>query len=114
MLLDHPDVLELAVLGTPDETYGERVAALVVLKPAAVASGKYAPTPAAGAGGGAAAAASGQVDAGRVLAELRSFASGQLVHYKLPTVAKVVAEIPRNAMGKVNKKDLKKRWAALA
>lgn len=92
VLLDAPEVAEIVVLGAPDETYGERVAAVVTLKP------------------DAAAATSAMTDKERnahVLTRLRAWAKERLAHYKQPTVALVMTSIPRNAMGKVNKKALK-------
>ena len=35
VLYEHPDVIEAAVVGVPDETWGERVVAAVVLRPGA-------------------------------------------------------------------------------
>lgn len=88
VLLEHPRVRELAVLGAPDPTYGERVAALVVLRDHASHDSEAA-----------------------VLAELRAWAAGKLASYKLPTVVRLLdGDIPRNAMGKVNKKALKTQF----
>jgi malonyl-CoA/methylmalonyl-CoA synthetase len=87
VLLDHPDIAEVAVFGVPDPVYGERVAAAVVLKaPAADAAAAAAALPAA----------------------VKAWAADKLAPYKLPTVYRVLAEMPRNAMGKVNKKELRK------
>ena len=40
------------------------------------------------------------------LADLRAWAKQHLAPYKVPTLLRVVAEIPRNSMGKVVKPDL--------
>ncbi|KAL4430870.1 hypothetical protein ABPG75_006126 [Micractinium tetrahymenae] len=80
-LLEHPALAEVAVLGLPDEVYGERIAAVAALK-----------------NGGS-----------LTLQELRAFASASLPAYQLPAELKVVPAIPRNAMGKVNKKELRKQ-----
>jgi malonyl-CoA/methylmalonyl-CoA synthetase len=80
-LLEHPAVGEAAVVGLPDEAYGQVVAAVLVGK-----GGAAPPT----------------------LAELRVWARDVLAPYKVPTQVKALAEIPRNAMGKVNKKELAK------
>ena len=40
------------------------------------------------------------------LADLKQWASGYMVPYQIPTVLLVVDELPRNTMGKVNKKEL--------
>ena len=71
----HPDVRDAAVVGVPDETYGQVVAAAVM--PRANAS----PSP----------------DA------LITFLRGELAPYQLPRIIRVVDDVPRNAMGKVIK-----------
>ncbi|GBF92979.1 hypothetical protein Rsub_05815 [Raphidocelis subcapitata] len=91
-VLQHAGVQECAVLGVADELHGEVIAALVV--PAD--------------GGAAALAAEGGGDAA---AALRAFCAERLPKYKVPSVWKILDEpLPRNAMGKVNKKDLLKRF----
>ena len=80
VLLDHPDILECAVLGAPDAVYGERVAVLLVRRSGSLSEE--------GLG-------------------LKEWAKGRLAAYKIPSVIKVVESIPRNAMGKVNKRSLK-------
>jgi acyl-CoA synthetase (AMP-forming)/AMP-acid ligase II len=82
VLFEHPDVLEAAVIGVPDERWGERVHAVLV--------------PAAGAA----------LNSERVL----SFARDRLAGYKVPKTAEVMAELPKNATGKVLKKDLRAPW----
>ena len=78
VLLEHPAVAEAAVTGVPDATWGERVTAWVV------ARGSTPPT----------------------LSELQAFARERLAPYKLPRALELVAELPRNAMGKVQKQRL--------
>jgi malonyl-CoA/methylmalonyl-CoA synthetase len=77
-LLEHPAVREAAVIGAPDEDLGERIVAFVVPAPGA------APAP---------------EDLGDHVARL-------LAPHKRPRVVKLVASLPRNAMGKVMKKEL--------
>jgi malonyl-CoA/methylmalonyl-CoA synthetase len=77
-LLEHPLVAECAVIGLPDDTWGESVSAAVVLK-------------------------SGTLE----LAALREWCKGRLSVYKIPQRLKVVGELPRNAMGKVTKPAVK-------
>jgi malonyl-CoA/methylmalonyl-CoA synthetase len=72
VLLRHPGVAEVAVTGTPSEEWGEVVTAWVV-------------------------PSGGSLDAD----ELLHFAAGQLAPYKRPRLVRVVAALPRNAMGKV-------------
>lgn len=77
-LLEHPLIAECAVIGLPDDTWGEAVSAAVVLK-------------------------SGTLE----LAALREWCKGRLSVYKVPQRLKVVSELPRNAMGKVTKPAVK-------
>ena len=77
-LLEHPLIAECAVIGLPDDTWGEAVSAAVVLK-------------------------SGTLE----LTDLRDWCKGRLSVYKIPQRLKVVSELPRNAMGKVTKPAVK-------
>ena len=77
-LLEHPAVREAAVVGLPDEDLGERIAAYVVPYPG------QAPSP----------------------QELADHVARLLSPHKRPRLVRLVAELPRNAMGKVLKKDL--------
>jgi malonyl-CoA/methylmalonyl-CoA synthetase len=79
VLLEHPAVAEVAVTGVADPTWGERVTAWVVPR------GTPEPT----------------------LTDLQAFARERLAHYKLPRALHVMAELPRNAMGKVQKQRLR-------
>jgi malonyl-CoA/methylmalonyl-CoA synthetase len=73
----HPTVREVAVVGAPDRVWGERIVAAVVLRD---------PT-------NAAAAAAGITD----------LCARTLADYKRPREVRVVTELPRNALGKVQK-----------
>lgn len=84
VLRDHPGVAECAVVGVPDDEWGERVAAAIV--------------PAAG--------------AGLTLDALRRFAAPRLARYKLPSRLLLMEALPRNAMGKVTKTALRHRFEA--
>ncbi len=75
VLRTHPDVLDCAVVGIADPEWGERVGAAVVLR-------------------------GGQTLA---LDALRAWARPSLAAHKIPTRLVVVADLPRNAMGKVAK-----------
>jgi malonyl-CoA/methylmalonyl-CoA synthetase len=74
-LLEHPDIAEVAVLGMPDDTWGEAVSAAVVTKHG--------------------------VDL--ALPALREWCKSRLSVYKVPQRLVLVKELPRNAMGKVTK-----------
>ncbi|KAK3647672.1 hypothetical protein LTR56_007901 [Elasticomyces elasticus] len=87
-LLGLHEVRECAVVGLVSEAWGQKVAAIVVLSGSGHTGGK----------GGK---AWGAMDMRRALKD-------KLVAYKIPQDLKVVEEIPRNAMGKVNKKELVK------
>ena len=92
-LLEHPDVSEIAVLGLSDDTYGQIIAAVVVRPDGAVPAGDDA-----------------AADAERkAKAALQAFMFEAMPKYKAPQVVKFVPSIPRNAMGKINKKQLVKQ-----
>lgn len=74
----HPAIDQCAVVGVPDQEWGERVAVAIVLKPG------------------------GSLD----LKTLRDWARQSLAVYKVPSLLQVVSELPRNAMGKVVKPDV--------
>ena len=77
-----PGVLESAVIGVPDDDFGEAVVAVVV------------------------AVADGDVDA----AALRAGARERLAPFKVPRRIEVVDALPRNAMGKVEKAALRRTY----
>ncbi|MGZ4794431.1 MAG: class I adenylate-forming enzyme family protein [Acidimicrobiia bacterium] len=79
VLVAHPDIEEVAVVGLPDAEYGEIVTAVVV------------------------ASAPGAVTAESVIA----FAREHLVRYKAPRRVEIVDALPRDPMGKVRKRDLR-------
>jgi acyl-CoA synthetase (AMP-forming)/AMP-acid ligase II len=78
VLAQHPAIAEVAVVGVPDDLFGERVRAVVVLRKAE------------------------RLD----VSSLREWAGAQLADYKLPAELITLGELPRNASGKVIKKQL--------
>lgn len=84
VLAEHPAVLELAVIGVPDDRWGETVKAVVALKPDQSASAE----------------------------ELIAFARERLAHFKAPSSIDVVEALPRNPSGKILKRDLRKPYWA--
>ena len=85
-LLSLPEISECAVVGLPSETWGQKVAAVVVLSEEGKKGGKG------GRGWGA--------------MDMRRALKGRMAGYKIPQDLKVVGQLERNAMGKVNKKEL--------
>ncbi|HWF29560.1 MAG TPA: long-chain fatty acid--CoA ligase [Mycobacterium sp.] len=82
-LIGHPDVLEAAVVGVPDERWQERPLAVVVLNEGASA----------GAG------------------DLRMFLADKVVRWWLPERWAFADEIPRTSVGKYDKKTIRSRYA---
>ena len=78
VLARHPAVAEVSVVGVRDDVFGERVRAVAVLR-----EGASLP-----------------------IGALREWAGTQLADYKLPAELVTVDELPRNANGKVIKKQL--------
>ncbi|CAL4973930.1 unnamed protein product [Urochloa decumbens] len=94
ILLEHDTVLECAVLGLPDEAYGEVICAIIVPKEDAKKMAEQDSKPA------------------LTLEALTSWSKDKLAPYKIPTRLYLWDSLPRNAMGKVNKKELKKLLGA--
>ena len=80
VLMEHPAVEACAVVGCPDPDWGEKVTAVVVLRKTATHSAE----------------------------DLIAFCRDKLAPYKSPKSIVVRDELPRNAMGKVQKADLRK------
>jgi long-chain acyl-CoA synthetase len=87
ILVQHPQVEDVACIGLPHPEMGEELLALVVPRDPAAP-----PDP----------------------SDVISFCRARLSHYKCPRRLEVVADIGRNAMGKVNKKQLRVAYAAAA
>ncbi|CEJ85424.1 Putative 2-succinylbenzoate-CoA ligase [[Torrubiella] hemipterigena] len=79
-LLSLPEVAEAAVVAVPSGKWGQKVGAVLILNSEVVE--KWSPM------------------------DMRRALRNRLANYKIPQVMKVVEHIPRNAMGKINKKQL--------
>ena len=78
VLYQHPQIAAAAVIGVPDELYGEEVAAVVVLKPGATISEQ----------------------------EVIEFCKSRLADYKCPKTVRFVDDIPKGPTGKLLKREL--------
>jgi acyl-CoA synthetase (AMP-forming)/AMP-acid ligase II len=81
-IFGHPDVADVAVIGVPDEKWGEAVKAVVVPKPGCAA------------------------DAASIIAWARERVAG----YKAPKTVDFVSVIPRTITGKILRRELRKPY----
>jgi acyl-CoA synthetase (AMP-forming)/AMP-acid ligase II len=82
VLAEHPAVMEVAIIGVPDDQWGETVKAVVALKPDATATGE----------------------------ELIAHCREHLAHYKCPRSVDILDALPRNPTGKILKRELRQRY----
>ncbi len=78
VILQHPEVKECAVVGVADETWGEKIGVAIMWK-----------------------------DSELTLDELRNWLNDKLAAYKLPSLLVTSETLPRNAMGKLVKSEVK-------
>ena len=86
VLLRHPAVAEVAVVGMPDEQWGEAPHAFVVVRAGASVTD----------------------------AELRAFARDSMAHFKVPRAFHFVEELPKTATGKIQRYVLRGRRSSIA
>lgn len=75
----HPDIAEVAIIGIPDEKWGETVKAVVALKPGATADEQ----------------------------SILEFAKSRIASFKAPKSVDFIDALPRNASGKILKRELR-------
>ncbi len=81
VILSHPDVVEVAVIGQPSEKWGESPFAVVVTNASSLSE-----------------------------SDIRDYCDGKLARFKLPKGAAFIDVIPRNANGKVLKRVLRESF----
>ena len=79
VLVSHPAVEEAAVVGVPDDEWGQRVAAFVALRPGAAANAD----------------------------DLGEFCRQRLASFKKPEIFRFLSELPKNPMGKILRRELR-------
>ncbi len=79
VLVSHPAIEEAAVVGVPDDEWGQRIAAFVALRPGASASAE----------------------------ELGEFCRQRLASFKKPELFRFLPELPKNPMGKILRRELR-------
>lgn len=79
----HPEVAEAAVVAVPDDKWGERPLATVVLKPGATAD----------------------------YTALKSFLAGKIAKWQLPERWALIDAVPKTSVGKFDKKVIRRQYA---
>ncbi len=85
-LYGHPDIVDVQVVGVPDERYGEELIAWIQLREGAPPL---------------------------TAAEIRSYCQGRIAHYKIPRYVEVIDAFPMTVTGKVQKYKLRESAVAL-
>ncbi|HEX7739989.1 MAG TPA: long-chain-fatty-acid--CoA ligase [Marmoricola sp.] len=82
VLAEHPAVMEVAIIGVPDDTWGEAVKAVIALHPGTEATED----------------------------ELIAYCREHLAHFKCPKSVDFLEALPRNPTGKILKRDLRQQY----
>ncbi|WP_059102834.1 AMP-binding protein [Shouchella shacheensis] len=85
-LYQHPSVLDVQVIGVPDEVYGEEVCAWMILKEGIIVHEE----------------------------DIRTFCQGEIAHHKIPRYFRFVDEYPMTASGKIQKfkmREQSEKWS---
>jgi fatty-acyl-CoA synthase len=85
-LYSHPDIVDVQVIGVPDEKYGEELMACVRLREGAEPL---------------------------TIEALRAFCAGKLAHYKVPRYVRIVEDFPMTVTGKVRKVEMREQAVEL-
>ena len=84
LLLEHPDVSEVVVVGVPDSRWGETGIAVIVARPGCTVTRE----------------------------DVEHFCTGRIARYKIPRTVHLVDSLPRNATGKVVKAELRASYCS--
>lgn len=84
VIIEHPDVLDVAVIGVPNEEFGQEVKAVVQPVDTAAADG--------------------------LPERIRGFVAERLARHKVPRTVDVVDAVPRSPAGKLYKRDLREKY----
>jgi fatty-acyl-CoA synthase len=85
-LYSHPDIVDVQVIGVPDEKYGEEIMASIKLRDGAEQL---------------------------TVEALRAFCQGKIAHFKIPRYVQITDEFPMTVTGKIQKFKLREQAVEL-